>query len=105
MGDGDQCFWRKKYRWPEGDPLLRYQTENIYKELDRIMNYYQFSIRKGQDAVNQILLNGDYPYLPGVAENLAEQFGLPVTMIVTEKVSSATGQPFPARFAPVLALH
>jgi type IV pilus assembly protein PilM len=50
------------------------------------------------------LLNGDYPYLPEVADNLAEQFGLSVKMIETEKVSSATGQPFPARFAPVLGL-
>ncbi|KYC61758.1 hypothetical protein B4100_2897 [Heyndrickxia coagulans] len=98
------AFGEKKYRWPEDDPLLRYQMEYIYKELDRIVNYYQFSIRKGQDAVNQILLNGDYPYLPEVADNLAEQFGLSVKMIETEKVSTITGQPFPARFAPVLGL-
>ncbi|GER66184.1 type IV pilus biogenesis protein PilM [Weizmannia acidilactici] len=98
------AFGEKKYHWPEGDPLLQYQTENIYKELDRIMNYYQFSMRQGKAAVNKILLNGDYPYLQDITGKLSEQFGLPVETALIEKVSSTAGAPFPARFVPLLGL-
>ncbi|WP_018660969.1 type IV pilus biogenesis protein PilM [Heyndrickxia acidiproducens] len=98
------AFGEKKYRWPEKDPTLRYEIVNLMKELDRIVNYYQFSIRQGKAKITKILLNGDYPYLSKMEHDLTEQIGLPVETLRTEMVSTSAGAGFSARYAPVLGL-
>lgn len=50
------------------DGLIR---ENMI-EITRIIDFYQFSISKGQAAIDYILLAGDFPYLEKVKQALNE---------------------------------
>lgn len=47
-------------------------------EIERIMNFYQFSIHSGEKSVTDIVLLGDMPHLEDVRAGLNEQYTLPV---------------------------
>lgn len=50
-------------------------------EIERIMNFYQFSIQQGERAVTDIVLLGDIPQLGEVVPRLQERYLLPVTTL------------------------
>ncbi|MUK86857.1 pilus assembly protein PilM [Ornithinibacillus sp. L9] len=64
------------------------QTINEYMiEVNRIIDFYQYSITKGQSSIELILLSGDYPSLPSVRKNLTENISIPVFQFPLEKLS------------------
>src|SRR5699024_8069310 len=50
-------------------------------ELASIMNFYQFSIHQGNQAVSDIVLFGDMPDLPSILEALEDRFTIPIHVI------------------------
>ncbi|WP_141431847.1 type IV pilus biogenesis protein PilM [Bacillus sp. 03113] len=60
---------------------LHLQFEEMYKEISRIMDFYRYSIQKGQDSISKILLNGDHPFLDQFEIDLANQFDIPIETI------------------------
>ncbi|RKO61106.1 type IV pilus biogenesis protein PilM [Caldibacillus debilis] len=77
--------------------------EDQMVELERIMNFYRYSIHKGRRTVTGIILYGDYPDLAKVRERIEENFTLPVTILngyaFPEKIAA-----LPRSFIPVLGL-
>lgn len=71
-------------------------------EIERIMNFYQYSIHQGQKAVTHIVLLGDLPHINDIRSGLYEQYTLPVITLsagplpIKETVSPA--------FIPALGL-
>lgn len=54
--------------------------ENVMTEIERLMNFYRFSIHQGEKAVTNIVLFGDFPHLELVKEAL-KRFDLPVKIL------------------------
>jgi len=54
---------------------------NQVVELDRIMNFFRFSLHKGEKAVDEIIVMGDNPLLDGVYQYIQETLPVGVTMI------------------------
>lgn len=50
-------------------------------ELDRIMNFFRYSLNKGQKGVDEIIVMGDNPYLSEIHSILSQSFDLPIQLI------------------------
>lgn len=90
-----------EYRGNE-DELLEVLQDQV-SELDRVMNFYNFSINKGQKNVTQFVLLGDNPYCDKVAEMIKNRYELPLFELKayeTEEKLNVIGQ----QFIPVLGL-
>ena len=47
-------------------------------ELDRMMNFFKFSLHKGEKSVDEIIILGDNPLLSNITEFLAQNFDNPI---------------------------
>lgn len=75
---------------------LQAQIEDQISELERIMNFYQYSLHQGTKAINHIILLGDYPDLSTIASRIESRFGIRVTIIKPQEINTA--------FIPALGL-
>nr|WP_042406487.1 pilus assembly protein PilM [Parageobacillus caldoxylosilyticus] len=55
--------------------------EDIYKEIERMMKFYSFSLQQGKQQITRVFLIGDHPQLPHVYEALQERFEAPVEQL------------------------
>jgi type IV pilus assembly protein PilM len=55
--------------------------EDQISELERIMNFYRFSIQKGDKMVDEIVLLGDHPELKGFYQKVNERFDIQVQLL------------------------
>ncbi|ANB59830.1 type IV pilus assembly [Anoxybacillus amylolyticus] len=62
--------------------------EDVYKEIERVMNFYRFSLQQGNAQITKIFLTGDHPKLPHLHEAMQERFDVPVERL-TEPFASA----------------
>lgn len=52
--------------------------EDFIKEVERIMNFFRYSLNQGTDEVKRVLLYGDHPNFPLVLAKLRERITVPV---------------------------
>lgn len=57
-------------------------------EINRIIDFYHYSITKGGAQINQLLLSGDFPYLHAVKSNLSESVTLPIHNFEKEELTA-----------------
>lgn len=67
----------EEYRMTLSDQVL---------ELDRIMNFFRFSLNKGEKSVDEIVVMGDNPFLEQIQSFLEENLALPIRIIDDELV-------------------
>ncbi|MCA0969929.1 pilus assembly protein PilM [Halobacillus litoralis] len=60
-----------------------YVTDQL-GELSRILNFYQFSVTKGQAAITRIILSGDWAYFEDLQNRLSQRVDIPVDTISLE---------------------
>ncbi len=66
-----------------GEPNdLHYQFEDIYKEINRLMDFYRYSLHQGKKQISKILLNGDHPMIERIKGDLEGRFVVPLETIV-----------------------
>jgi type IV pilus assembly protein PilM len=65
------------------EELLR-PLEDVYKEIERMLNFYRFTIHQGNEQIARILLTGDHPYLRYIHETMQERFEVPVECLSKE---------------------
>lgn len=72
-------------------------------ELERIMNFYRYSLYKGEKMVTRIVLLGDFPNLDIVRNKVKQTASVPV-QIMNASLSSSTDQQLSRSFIPALGL-
>lgn len=72
-------------------------------ELDRMMNFFQYSLNKGEKSVDEIIVMGDNPLLSEILDVLSEKFPLPITMI-NDRLVDSKFPGFKAKYASLLGL-
>ncbi|PJW18839.1 type IV pilus biogenesis protein PilM [Geobacillus sp. WSUCF-018B] len=65
---------------------------DVYKEMERIMSFYSFSLQQGKQSITRLFLAGDHPELGHVFTALTERLEMPVERL------SASLDPLPDRF-------
>lgn len=72
-------------------------------ELDKIMNFYRFSLNKGDKGVDEIIIMGDNPYLDLIQSFLQDNFQLPIKL-VDDTLVQQHYPGFKAKHASILGL-
>ena len=72
-------------------------------ELDRVMNFFKFSLHKGEKSVDDIIILGDNPLLPHITAFLEENFANPVVE-VDDALIAKKYPGFKAKHATLLGL-
>lgn len=58
-----------------------------FSEIERIINFYQYSISKDDSTVNQLVLVGDNPQIPFVYSLLEDELNIPIITIDEQLIS------------------
>lgn len=72
-------------------------------EIDRMMNFFKFSLHKGDREVDEILVMGDNPFLDLIANYLGENLSTKLK-IVDDALMHTQFPNFPAKYASLLGL-
>ncbi|WP_409297434.1 type IV pilus biogenesis protein PilM [Peribacillus sp. SCS-26] len=109
---GSLSFWEtsldgggsQKLVYDKDPAELEEAVEDIAKELERIMNFYRYTLHQGQHSVTRILLAGDNPFIPEAFEVMVTRFGLFVDKIDPETILTANQAPMPQSYYAALGL-
>lgn len=109
--DFDEKHWDKKlnrdgnydliYTGDRSD--LSFQLEDTYKEINRLMDFYRYSLHQGKKQVTRILLDGDHPMLLQIKKDLEGRFDIPLETIFLP-ADVQLEQDFPYKFYLALGL-
>ncbi|WP_165389339.1 type IV pilus biogenesis protein PilM [Fictibacillus sp. BK138] len=68
-------------RW-EGDPgYVHGLIEDKLVEIDRIINYYKFTINHGRQGITKVILSGELPELHYIQERMQQKLDIPVLIL------------------------
>lgn len=67
---------------------LSFQLEDAYKEINRLMDFYRYSLHQGKKSVTKILLDGDHPMLAQIKKDLEGRFDVPLETIFYQDKAS-----------------
>ncbi|MBE2904320.1 type IV pilus biogenesis protein PilM [Anoxybacillus flavithermus] len=81
--DSQWIYWEKTnegWKWlKEGEPER--QLEDVYRELERVMSFYRFSLQKGEAQITRIVITGDHPLIHTFSHLLQERLDVVVEML------------------------
>ncbi|MEN1968226.1 pilus assembly protein PilM [Lentibacillus sp. N15] len=78
-----------KFEWSVTEPndMVEKLINEYILEINRIIDFYHYSITNGEAQINKLLLTGDFPLLAMVNTSLAEASTLPVDSFVDEELT------------------
>jgi type IV pilus assembly protein PilM len=91
------------WRYVGDDDHLTGLLEDQMVELERMMNFYRYSLHKGEKMVSKIFLLGDFPDMELVRKNIAQLSPTPVEVLNAYLSPEKTSQ-VPRVFIPALGL-
>lgn len=77
------------------------EMEDQLNEIDRLMNFYRFSIHQGKHAISHIILLGDYPYLDDIKRRILERYNVVTNILATDHIEE---EQINRAFIPTLGL-
>lgn len=63
---------------------LSFELDDVYKEINRLMDFYRYSLHQGKKQLARILLSGDHPLLSQIKHEMERRFELPIETIKYE---------------------
>jgi type IV pilus assembly protein PilM len=63
------------------------QFEDIFREINKLSDFYRYSLSNDKNDITKFLLNGDHPMLQAIFDEMKERFDVPVDMISLESDS------------------
>lgn len=106
----DESQWEVPYtydgavRWTGNEKELDAYIDEQMREVERIMNFYRYSVTNGESAVTNLLISGDFPWLEDVYKKCHIHFNLDVRMIEPGKYSAERDEDIPFRYAESVGL-
>jgi type IV pilus assembly protein PilM len=88
----------------EASSYWDYQFSNISKEVERILNFYKFTLSTGKEEINKILIAGDNPYLSEHGEKLREQSELECVILDAPLFRTTNNRSIPMSYSVPLGL-
>ncbi|TNV68417.1 type IV pilus biogenesis protein PilM [Trichococcus shcherbakoviae] len=75
--------------WKDDQDSFEEAITDALDVLERLLEFYRYSVMNGHGGVTDIFLTGDFPYLEKVKEQLSQRFFLPIHILQTsEEISS-----------------
>jgi type IV pilus assembly protein PilM len=60
------------------------QFEDIFREINKLSDFYRYTLTNEKSDITKFLLNGDHPMLKAIYDEMKERFDVPVDMISLE---------------------
>jgi type IV pilus assembly protein PilM len=83
---------------------LTYKIDEIYREINKLLDFYKYSLPEKKSDVTMFLLNGDHPMLKELSAGVNERFEMPVTLLSSEANSKVKTGSLPASILLSLGL-
>ena len=75
--------------WKDDQDSFEEAITDVLDVLERLLEFYRYSVMNGHGVVTDIFLTGDFPYLEKVREQLSQRFFLPIHILqASEEISS-----------------
>ncbi|MGM0900241.1 MAG: type IV pilus biogenesis protein PilM [Bacillota bacterium] len=84
---------------------LTVQLDEVTKEINMMIDFYQFSLNQGKNELTKILVTGDHPFLGTIQEELQKQFDFPIDILdSSSQISTEKNRPLPSSHYLALGL-
>lgn len=80
------------------------QFEEIFKEINMLLDFYRYTLNNEKHDVTKFLLNGDHPMLQAIYDEMLERFDIPVEIISLMADSKGKAGNVPTNFLLSLGL-
>jgi type IV pilus assembly protein PilM len=80
------------------------QFEDIFKEINKLIDFYRYSLNNEKNDITKFLLNGDHPMLQAIYDEMKERFDTPVEIISLESDLKEKAGSVPKNFLLPLGL-
>jgi type IV pilus assembly protein PilM len=82
--------------------LLR--LEDTFKELEKIISFYQYSLNKNEVMIDKILLTGEHPFLNEIQSHLETRLAKQTSIVECKIKDSQTGETIPSAYTLAIGL-
>lgn len=62
--------------------------EDIYKEAEKVMNFYRYTLNQGNRQITKILVDGDHPWIEEIYKEIKVRFEIPTVTIESQKIEA-----------------
>lgn len=87
-----------------GNVDLSVKMATIFKEFEKVMNFYRYTVHKGDSQITKLLFTGDHPRLHEIATYFSQQVELPYVLMNRESVTSENDMVATDAFVSVIGL-
>ncbi|WP_226535979.1 type IV pilus biogenesis protein PilM [Fictibacillus halophilus] len=88
----------QQLQWQGDAGFIHGLVEDKLLEIDRIINYYKFTINNGQQGITKVIISGELPELSYIQDRLKSKLNVPVLLL------DQSDQQLPSQFDVVLGL-
>jgi type IV pilus assembly protein PilM len=92
------------YKYIGNADELVIQFEDIFKEINKLLDFYRYSLNNEKKDVTKFLLNGDHPMLQAIAEEMNDRFEIPNELLALDADSNGKTGSVPANLLLSLGL-
>ncbi|PFA64566.1 hypothetical protein CN378_15405 [Bacillus sp. AFS015802] len=86
------------------DHLSWRNVEDALSEIEKVMNFYQYSLHKGEYFVERALISGDHPSIREIESYMRERLSVPVGFLGLEGIQTVEDGRISGKFAIALGL-
>ncbi|MGM0853313.1 MAG: type IV pilus biogenesis protein PilM [Bacillota bacterium] len=86
------------------DRLAWRNVEDAFSEIEKVMNFYQYSLHKGEFSVEKALISGDHPSIREIEVYVKERFTIPVGFQNLDGIYTMDDERISNQFAIALGL-
>ncbi len=90
--------------WQGDRENLDGQLLDAIAELERVMNFYRFSLTKGKEQISKLSVTGDHPELLTLIKMCKDTFQLGLYEIHNVEIITKDGRAIPSRFNEIIGL-
>lgn len=83
---------------------LAMQFEDILNEINKLVDFYRYTLNNEKRDVSKFLLNGDHPMITAIYDEMQERFDIPVEMISMDSDEKGKSGSVPANLLLSLGL-
>ncbi|MTH52972.1 pilus assembly protein PilM [Bacillus mangrovi] len=98
---GDYFTLTPKSQSPE-EALTVY--DDSLREIERVMNFYQYTLNEGNRKIEKVYTAGDHPYLKDLSARIADAAAVPVSLSLTDTIYTSESEALPGKFDVLLGL-
>ena len=63
---------------------VRHSLKDIYSEIDKVMNFYRYSLNQGKQQITKIFIDGDHPWFEEIFAEIKDRLDVPVVKLANQ---------------------